>query len=85
VPSTHHRNTEALGASVESFIGLVTAQPEHIGSTEAIDIAKEALAAGRCVAQFVQEEGPLRAGRLADLLRAKTVAGSRQALVRDAR
>jgi aspartate ammonia-lyase len=38
------------GAGVESFIGPVTAQPGHIGSTEAIDIAKEALAAGRSVA-----------------------------------
>ncbi|WP_155589815.1 hypothetical protein [Streptomyces cavernae] len=46
----HHRNTETLGAGVESSISLVTAQPGHIGSTEAIDIAKDALAVGRCVA-----------------------------------
>jgi hypothetical protein len=38
------------GAGVESFISLVTARPGHIGSTEAIDIAKDVLAAGRCAA-----------------------------------
>jgi hypothetical protein len=35
--------------------------------------------------QFAYETGLLTAERLADLLHAETVAGSRQALVRDAR
>ena len=56
-------NTEALRASVENSIGLVTALNPHIGYTAATDIAKEALATGRGVAELVLEKGLLPAGR----------------------
>jgi aspartate ammonia-lyase len=69
-------NTERLRATVENSIGLVTALNPHIGYTAATDIAKEALATGRGVAELVLEKGLLPAGRLAELLRPEIVAGS---------
>jgi aspartate ammonia-lyase len=69
-------NTEALRASVENSIGLVTALNPHIGYTAATDIAKEALATGRGVAELVLEKGLLPAETLAALLRPEVLAGS---------
>lgn len=69
-------NTEALRASVENSIGLVTALNPHIGYTAATDIAKEALVTGRGVAELVLEKGLLPAETLAGLLRPEIVAGS---------
>ncbi|GAQ68067.1 aspartate ammonia-lyase [Streptomyces scabiei] len=71
-------NTEALRASVENSIGLVTALNPYIGYSAATDIAKEALATGRGVAELVQEKGLLPAETLADLLRPEIVAGRGQ-------
>ncbi|MDG5806004.1 aspartate ammonia-lyase, partial [Streptomyces ossamyceticus] len=48
----------------------------HIGYTAATDIAKEALATGRGVAELVQEKGLLPAERLQQLLRPEVLAGS---------
>jgi aspartate ammonia-lyase len=69
-------NTEVLRAAVENSIGLVTALNPHIGYTAATDIAKEALATGRGVAELVLEKGLLPAERLAALLRPEVIAGS---------
>ncbi|MDX2836530.1 aspartate ammonia-lyase, partial [Streptomyces scabiei] len=71
-------NTEALRASVENSIGLVTALNPYIGYSAATDIAKEALATGRGVAELVQEKGLLPAETLAELLRPEIVAGRGQ-------
>ncbi|WP_309115869.1 aspartate ammonia-lyase [Saccharothrix sp.] len=68
-------NTEALRAAVENSIGLITALNPHIGYTAATDVAKEALATGRGVAELVLEKGLLPADSLADLLRPEVVAG----------
>ena len=69
-------NTETLLASVQNSIGLVTALNPRIGYTAATDIAKEALATGRGVAELVLEKGLLPADRLAALLRPEEIAGS---------
>ncbi|WP_235192884.1 aspartate ammonia-lyase, partial [Streptomyces viridochromogenes] len=66
--------------NVENSIGLVTALNPHIGYTAATDIAKEALATGRGVAELVLEKGLLPAETLTDLLRPEAVAGSGQVL-----
>lgn len=71
-------NTEALRATVENSIGLVTALNPYIGYTAATDIAKEALVTGRGVAELVLEKGLLPAQALADVLRPETLAGSSQ-------
>ncbi|MEU1105966.1 aspartate ammonia-lyase [Streptomyces tibetensis] len=63
----------------------MTAHPGHTGSAEATGISMEALAASRCVAGLAHHRDLLPAETLADPLRAETVAGSRPALVRDAR
>ena len=54
-------------------------------TTAATDIAKEALATGRGVAELVLEKGLLPADRLAALLRAEVLAGSRANWTRGAR
>ncbi|GGJ06213.1 hypothetical protein GCM10010121_015790 [Streptomyces brasiliensis] len=69
-------STEALRASVENSIGLVTALNPHIGYMAATDIAREALTTGRGVAELVLEKRLLPAETPADLLRPETVAGS---------
>jgi aspartate ammonia-lyase len=71
-------NEAELRAAVENSIGLVTALNPHIGYTAATDIAKEALATGRGVAELVLEKGLLPAETLADLLRPEIVAGRGQ-------
>ncbi|GAB2961094.1 aspartate ammonia-lyase [Saccharothrix stipae] len=72
-------NTETLRATVENSIGLVTALNPHIGYTAATEIAKEALATGRGVAELVLERGLLPAATLAALLRPEVVARSGRA------
>ncbi|MEU1132550.1 aspartate ammonia-lyase [Streptomyces sp. NPDC005900] len=69
-------NTEVLRASVENSIGLVTALNPHIGYTAATEIAREALATGRGVAELVLEKGLLPPERLAELLTPERVAGA---------
>lgn len=69
-------NTETLRATVENSIGLVTALNPHIGYTAATEIAKEALATGRGVAELVLERGLLPADTLAALLRPEVIAGT---------
>ncbi|MFK4070674.1 aspartate ammonia-lyase [Streptomyces sp. NPDC029674] len=69
-------NTEVLRASVETSIGLVTALNPHIGYTAATEIAREALATGRGVAELVLEKGLLPPERLAELLTPERVAGA---------
>ncbi|MGW5611246.1 aspartate ammonia-lyase, partial [Streptomyces sp. NPDC003753] len=75
-------NTEALRASVENSIGLVTALNPHIGYAAATEIAKEALATGCGVAELVLERGLLPAETLADLLRPEVVAGRSRVLAK---
>lgn len=58
-------NEARLRAAVENSIGLVTALNPHIGYEAATDIAEEALASGRSVAELVLEKGLLAAERLA--------------------
>ncbi|KOX03650.1 aspartate ammonia-lyase, partial [Streptomyces sp. NRRL B-1140] len=72
-------NTEALRASVENSIGLVTALNPHIGYTAATDIAKEALASGGGVAKLFLKKGLLPAETLTGLLRPEILANSGQA------
>ncbi|MFI8103257.1 lyase family protein [Streptomyces sp. NPDC086023] len=69
-------NTDMLRATVEYSIGLVTALNPYIGYTAATDIAKEALATGRGVAELVLERGLLPAGQLSALLRPEVIAGT---------
>ncbi|QDQ15723.1 aspartate ammonia-lyase [Streptomyces spectabilis] len=69
-------NTEALRASVENSIGLVTALNPHIGYTTATAIAQEALRTGRGVAELTLEKGLLPAERLAELLTPERLAGA---------
>ncbi|MEU7647816.1 aspartate ammonia-lyase [Streptomyces huasconensis] len=69
-------NTEVLRHSVETSIGLVTALNPHIGYTAATEIAREALATGRGVAELVLEKGLLPPERLAELLTPERVAGA---------
>ena len=69
-------NTEVLRASVETSIGLVTALNPYIGYTAATEIAREALATGRGVAELVLEKGLLPPERLAELLTPERVAGA---------
>ncbi|KFG06658.1 hypothetical protein IQ61_23750 [Streptomyces scabiei] len=56
----------------------MTALNPYIGYSAATDIAKEALATGRGVAELVQEKGLLPAETLAELLRPEIVAGRGQ-------
>ncbi|MEV7196075.1 aspartate ammonia-lyase [Streptomyces sp. NPDC093510] len=69
-------NTDVLRHSVETSIGLVTALNPHIGYTAATEIAREALATGRGVAELVLEKGLLPPERLAELLTPERVAGA---------
>jgi aspartate ammonia-lyase len=71
-------NAEVTHAMVKNSIGLVTALNPYIGYTAATEIAKEALASGRGVAELVLEKGLLPAERLAHILRPEEVAGVKQ-------
>ncbi|MFJ9785517.1 aspartate ammonia-lyase [Amycolatopsis sp. NPDC101161] len=67
-------NVDVLRAYVENSIGLVTALNPSIGYAAATEIAKEALATGRGVAELVVEKGLIPAEELARLLRPETLA-----------
>jgi aspartate ammonia-lyase len=62
-------NREALRASVERSIGIVTALNPYIGYAHATDVAAEAHASGRGVAEIVLARGLMTAAALADVLR----------------
>ncbi|GAA4837799.1 aspartate ammonia-lyase [Saccharopolyspora rosea] len=65
-------------AYVENSIGLVTALNPAIGYAKATEIAREALATGRGVADLVRERGLVPADRLAELLRPENLAHPRE-------
>ncbi|MFD9888995.1 aspartate ammonia-lyase [Amycolatopsis sp. NPDC059027] len=67
-------NADVMRGYVDNSIGLVTALNPSIGYAAATEIAKEALASGRGVAELVVEKGLLPADELAKLLRPETVA-----------
>ena len=67
-------NVELLRAEVENSIGLVTALNPYIGYEAATDVAKEALATGRGVAELVLERGLLPRVQLEAILRPEVLA-----------
>ena len=67
-------NVELMRTEVENSIGLVTALNPYIGYAAATDVAKEALATGRGVAELVLEKGLLPPEKLALILRPETLA-----------
>ena len=67
-------NVELLRAEVENSIGLVTALNPYIGYAAATEVAKEALATGRGVAELVLERGLLPLEQLEAILRPETLA-----------
>ncbi len=67
-------NVELLRAEVENSIGLVTALNPYIGYAAATEVAKEALATGRGVAELVLERRLLPPEQLAMILRPETLA-----------
>jgi aspartate ammonia-lyase len=62
-------NPEVMRGFVENSISLVTALNPAIGYSAATEIAKEALATGRGVAELALEQGLLPADKLTELLR----------------
>jgi aspartate ammonia-lyase len=67
-------NVELMRSEVENSIGLVTALNPSIGYLAATEVAKEALATGRGVAELVLEKGLMRAEDLARILKPETLA-----------
>jgi aspartate ammonia-lyase len=67
-------NVEFLRAEVEDSIGLVTALNPFIGYEAATEVAKEALATGRGVAELVLEKGLLPPAELERILKPETLA-----------
>ncbi len=67
-------NVELLRTEVENSIGLVTALNPYIGYEAATDVAKEALATGRGVAELVLERGLLPPEKLEAILRPEALA-----------
>ena len=67
-------NVELLRSEVENSIGLVTALNPYIGYAAATEVAKEALATGRGVAELVLERGLLPPEQLEAILRPETLA-----------
>ena len=61
-------NRERLRALVDNSIGVVTALNPYIGYANATQIAQEALATGRSVAELVLARGLLSRERLAEIL-----------------
>ncbi|RKT51140.1 aspartate ammonia-lyase [Azonexus fungiphilus] len=62
-------NREALRASVERSIGIVTALNPYIGYANATEVAAEAHLSGRGVAEIVLERQLMSAAQLAEVLR----------------
>lgn len=67
-------NVDLMRHEVENSIGLVTALNPFIGYQAATEVAKEALATGRGVAELVIEKGLLPAEELERILRPETLA-----------
>lgn len=67
-------NVELMRAEVDNSIGLVTALNPYIGYRAATEVAKEALATGRGVAELVLERGLLPPEKLELILRPETLA-----------
>ncbi|MBC7632713.1 aspartate ammonia-lyase [Aeromicrobium sp.] len=67
-------NVELLRSEVENSIGLVTALNPYIGYAAATEVAQEALATGRGVAELVLERGLLPREKLEAILRPETLA-----------
>ena len=67
-------NVELLRREVEESIGLVTALNPYIGYAAATEVAKEALATGRGVAELVLEKGLLPPEKLDAILRPEVLA-----------
>jgi aspartate ammonia-lyase len=67
-------NVELLRSEVENSIGLVTALNPYIGYAAATEVAKEALATGRGVAELVLERGLLPREQLEAILRPEVLA-----------
>jgi len=67
-------NVELMRAEVENSIGLVTALNPYIGYAAATDVAKEALATGRGVAELVLEKGLMPPEKLAAILQPEILA-----------
>ncbi|MGZ8770982.1 MAG: aspartate ammonia-lyase [Aeromicrobium sp.] len=67
-------NVELMRKEVENSIGLVTALNPYIGYAAATEVAQEALATGRGVAELVLEKGLLPPEKLARILRPETLA-----------
>ncbi len=74
VDGDHRQHRTAPRACVENSIGLVTALNPHIGYAAATDIAKEALATGRGVAELVLDRKLIPAERLEEMLRPENLA-----------
>lgn len=67
-------NVELLRQKVESSIGLVTALNPYIGYAAATDVAKDAMASGRGIAELVLERGLLPPEKLRAILRPEVLA-----------
>ena len=67
-------NIDLMRAEVENSIGLVTALNPFIGYLAATEVAKEALATGRGVAELVLERGLMSAEDLDRILKPETLA-----------
>ena len=61
-------NRDRLRAIVEQSIGIVTALNPYIGYAHSTEVAKEALASGRSVAEIVVEKGLLSQSQLDEIL-----------------
>ncbi|TDN61883.1 aspartate ammonia-lyase [Paraburkholderia sp. BL10I2N1] len=61
-------NRDRLRSIVENSIGIVTALNPYIGYTHATEVAREALASGRSVAEIVLEKGLLSQMQLDEIL-----------------
>ncbi|HPU12922.1 MAG TPA: aspartate ammonia-lyase [Aeromicrobium sp.] len=67
-------NVEHMSAEVARSVGLVTALNPYLGYEVATELAKEALATGRGVAELVLEKGLLPKDELEKILRPETLA-----------
>jgi aspartate ammonia-lyase len=77
-------NREALRQSVERSIGIVTALNPYIGYANATDVAAEAHASGRGVAEIVLARGLMTAEALQEVLRPEVLTRPRPLPARQA-
>jgi len=71
-------NREHCRRMVENSIGLATALNPYIGYERASEVAKEAMASGRTVAEIVLEKGILTSEELEDILKPENMMAPRQ-------